>query len=103
MPLGDEEKKISAHIESDFPFADELHFRPWLGERDRIMKEIFEITTVNLSILMRYASRRNRKSLFKEYIPEIVQEWPAIQKLSFPDHPIPCRLPELHVPVVVCS
>ncbi|MEX2596629.1 MAG: DUF6577 family protein [Salibacteraceae bacterium] len=62
-------------------FADELYFQPWLGERDRIMKEIFEVTTINLSVLMRYASRRNRKSFFKEYIlkhelvkPELLED-----------------------------
>ena len=62
-------------------FADELYFHPWLGERDRIMKEVFELTTVNLSVLMRYASRRNRKSYFKEYIlkhelvkPELLED-----------------------------
>ncbi|CAN5477526.1 hypothetical protein BH23BAC3_BH23BAC3_28030 [soil metagenome] len=62
-------------------FADELYFQPWLGERDRIMRGVFEVTTINLSVLMRYASRRNRKPFFKEYIlkhelvkPELLED-----------------------------
>lgn len=49
-------------------YADELNFRPWIGERDRIVTEIFEITTINLSTLFRYASRRNRKEFIKSFI-----------------------------------
>lgn len=49
-------------------FADEYDFLPWLSERPRIIRELFDNTTVNLSTLMRYAARRNRKSFFKKWL-----------------------------------
>jgi hypothetical protein len=49
-------------------YADELHFRPWIGERERIVTELFGVTVINLSTLLRYASRRNRKEFIKSFI-----------------------------------
>lgn len=49
-------------------YADEIDFLPWLSERPRIIRELFNDTTVNLSTLMRYAARRNRKAFFKEWL-----------------------------------
>lgn len=49
-------------------YADELNFRPWIGERERIVTEMFDVTTINLSTLLRYASRRNRKEFIKSFI-----------------------------------
>jgi hypothetical protein len=49
-------------------YADELHFRLWIGERERIVTELFGATIVNLSTLLRYASRRNRKDFIRSII-----------------------------------
>lgn len=49
-------------------YADEPHFRPWIGERERIVTELFGATIVNLSTLLRYASRRNRKDFIRSFI-----------------------------------
>ena len=49
-------------------FVEELYLYPWINERDRIINEIFEITNINFSVLLRYASRRNRKEIIRDYI-----------------------------------
>jgi hypothetical protein len=51
-------------------YADELNFRTWIGERERIVTELFGATIINLSTLMRYASRRNRKNSIRSIVLE---------------------------------